>query len=292
MPDLVRRGFEGPHAPLRGETGIMRETPSPVVHEAPNTSWKKQFLGTESLRGYGISLALGSLLAISGAFETQSLPLWARFAYWLPVMLAGAVIGGLVSWKLVAIERWARSPLLSWAIVTVLVALPMTVIVWTITGLAFQGQMRIERLAYFFPAVTLISAFMAGILTFTNQAPRETHGPTPAANGEEKPIQIRFLERLPVALRGAQIYAVSSEDHYLRIHSSRGTDLILMRLSDAIGELEGIEGAQVHRSWWVARAALKSVERGDGKAVFTLTNNTQVPVSRTYAKALREIGWY
>ena len=65
-----------------------------------------------------------------------------------------------------------------------------------------------------------------------------------------------------------------------------------MRLSDAIGELNGLEGAQVHRSWWVARGAVKDIERGDGKAVFTLTNDTQVPVSRNYAKALREIGWY
>ncbi|WP_085338833.1 LytTR family DNA-binding domain-containing protein [Aquidulcibacter paucihalophilus] len=270
----------------------MRETPSPVIHEAPNTSWTHLFVSAEHRRGYIISVALGSLLAVSGAFETQDLPLWARFAYWLPVMLAGAFIGGLISWKLVAIERWARSPLLSWAVVTVLVAIPMTFIVWAVTGLAFQGHVKLAHLPFFFPTVTLVSAFMSGILTFTNQAPRETHGAPSPQNADDAPPQVRFRERLPIALRGAEIYAVSSEDHYLRIHSSRGTDLILMRLSDAIGELDGIEGAQVHRSWWVARAAVKDVERGDGKAVFTLINDTQVPVSRTYAKALREIGWY
>ena len=270
----------------------MREPPSRAIGEAPITSWAHLFAGDENLRSYGISLALGSLLAISGAFETQNLPLWARFTYWLPVMLAGAFIGRLISWKLVAIERWARSPFLSWAIVTVLVAIPMTVIVWAITGLVFQGELRLERLHYFFPAVTLISAFMAGILTFANQAPRETHALGGDANGSTDSDTVRFLERLPMALRGATLYAVSSEDHYLRVHSSRGSDLILMRLSDAILELEGIEGAQVHRSWWVARQAVTSVERGDGKAIFTLPNGTQAPVSRTYAKALREMGWY
>ena len=269
----------------------MRETPSSVVHEAPNTSWTRLFVSAENLRGYGISLALGSLLAISGAFETQNLPLWVRFAYWLPIMLAGAFIGGLISWKLVAIERWARSPFLSWAVVTLLVSIPMTVIVWAVTGLAFQDRLQPHALPYFFAPVAIISAFMAGLLTLTNQAPRETYG-APPSSADDKPTTIRFLERLPISLRGAEIYAVSSEDHYLRIHSSRGTDLILMRLSDAINELNGIEGAQVHRSWWVARGAVKDVERGDGKAVFTLTNDTQVPVSRTYAKALREIGWY
>jgi DNA-binding LytR/AlgR family response regulator len=288
MQDIVRKVAERLHAPLRGETGNMRETPSSVVHEAPNTSWIQYFTSPETVRGIGISQALGSLLAISGAFETIELPLWLRFAYWLPVMLAGALIGALISWKLVAIERWARSPFMSWAVVTVLVALPMTVIVWLITGLAFQGTLNLRALPFYFAPVAIISAFMSGILTFTNQAPRETH----AAPALSEAGPIRFLERLPISLRGAEIYAVSSEDHYLRILSSRGTDLILMRLSDAISELDGIEGAQVHRSWWVARGAVKDVERGDGKAIFTLINDTQVPVSRTYAKALREIGWY
>jgi DNA-binding LytR/AlgR family response regulator len=168
----------------------------------------------------------------------------------------------------------------------------MTVIVWLITGLAFQGTLNLWALPFYFAPVAIISAFMSGILTFTNQAPRETHAAPALGEAGDTPAPIRFLERLPISLRGAEIYAVSSEDHYLRIHSSRGTDLILMRLSDAISELDGIEGAQVHRSWWVARGAVKDVERGDGKAVFTLTNDTQVPVSRTYAKALREIGWY
>ena len=40
-----------------------------------------------------------------------------------------------------------------------------------------------------------------------------------------------------------------------------------MRLSDAVEELEGLEGAQTHRSWWVARDAVRGVERGDGRAI-------------------------
>ena len=93
-------------------------------------------------------------------------------------------------------------------------------------------------------------------------------------------------------MKGAEIYAVSAEDHYLRIHTDRGSDLILMRLGDAVGELEGIEGAQTHRSWWVAKSAVTGAERGDGRAVFTLKNGVQAPVSRTYARVLRREGWY
>ena len=61
------------------------------------------------------------------------------------------------------------------------------------------------------------------------------------------PAPPRFLERLPAKLRGAEIWAVQSEDHYLRLHTSLGQELILMRLSDAVAELEGVEGVGVNR---------------------------------------------
>lgn len=65
-----------------------------------------------------------------------------------------------------------------------------------------------------------------------------------------------------------------------------------MRFSDALDELEGLEGAQTHRSWWVARDAVQAVSRGDGRATLTLEGGLNAPVSRRYAKALRDTGWY
>jgi len=65
-----------------------------------------------------------------------------------------------------------------------------------------------------------------------------------------------------------------------------------MRLADAVDELEGLDGAQVHRSWWVARDAVRDVRRGDGRAVLSLPDGLEVPVSRTYGRVLREAGWY
>ena len=101
----------------------------------------------------------------------------------------------------------------------------------------------------------------------------------------------RFIDRIPPKLRGAEVWAVQAEDHYLRLHTSRGQDLILMRLSDAVAELEGLDGAQVHRSWWVSRAAVRGVQRGDGRATLTLPDGHEVPVSRSHARRLRAAGW-
>ena len=92
-------------------------------------------------------------------------------------------------------------------------------------------------------------------------------------------------------MRSAEIWAVEAEDHYLRLHTSAGQDLILLRMADAIAELEGQEGMQVHRSWWVARAAIVDARRGDGRATLTLKDGTEAPVSRTYAAELRRRGW-
>jgi DNA-binding LytR/AlgR family response regulator len=103
---------------------------------------------------------------------------------------------------------------------------------------------------------------------------------------------VRFIERLPLRLRGARLIGVQAEDHYLRVHTDQGSDLILMRLSDALEELEGLEGAQTHRSWWVAKDAVRGASRGNGRATLALEGGLTAPVSRRYAKALREAGWY
>jgi LytTr DNA-binding domain len=262
---------------------------APATREAPNAGKRPLFeelCARENVRGYVVSLGVGLLLAISGAFSTAEVALLLRLAYWLPIMVIGAIIGSLVTWQVIGIDRWARSAVLAWAIVTSLVAIPMTFVVWAATTFMFWHEgLNIARIGYFVGPVTLISGLMAGVFTFLNQAPAETHaGPvgTPP----------RFLERLPAKLKGARLYAVEADDHYLRLHTSKGTDMILMRLVDAIDELEGIEGAQVHRSWWVARDAVQSVQRGEGKAVLTLSSGILAPVSRTYARALREAGWY
>ena len=85
---------------------------------------------------------------------------------------------------------------------------------------------------------------------------------------------------------------MEAEDHYLRLHTSRGSDLILMRLADAVAELEGIEGARTHRSWWVAKDAVVDAKASDGRAVLKLKNGAEAPVSRTYARALRQARWW
>ncbi len=103
-------------------------------------------------------------------------------------------------------------------------------------------------------------------------------------------INTVLYEKLSPALRQEDLLALSSEDHYIKVHTSGGCELILMRLSDAMNELEPF-GLKVHRSWWVARAAVIKQEKISGKLLLTLTNGTQVPVSQSYISQVKQETW-
>ncbi|MFN3669743.1 MAG: LytTR family DNA-binding domain-containing protein [Brevundimonas sp.] len=240
------------------------------------------------MRGIGVALAGGVVLALTEAFGMSGTSLLFRLAYWLPLMLGGAVWGHLCS---LLVERHVdldRRPLLAVVALTVVMSGPLVVMVWAVTGWFFDDDRSVDlaRLPDFIGPVVVVTGTVSALNIFLARTPVQTH----AAVAGEKPA--RFLERLPFKLRGAAIRAVSSEDHYLRIHTDRGSDLVLMRLSDALVELEGLEGAQTHRSWWVAKDAVRGVSRGDGRATLTLEGGIEAPVSRRYAKALRAAGWY
>lgn len=240
------------------------------------------------LRGLAVALAGGALLAFTGAFGMGETSLAFRLAYWMPMMLLGASWGHLCS-RLV--ERYVdmdRRPWLAVAALTSVISGPLAIMVWALTGWFFDedGSVTLARLPDFLGPVLIVTGSLSALNVFLARTPVQTH----AAGEGAKPA--RFPQRLPFKLRGAVIRAVSSEDHYLRVHTDRGSDLILMRLSDALAELEGLEGAQTHRSWWVAKDAVRGVRRGDGRATLTLEGGIEAPVSRRYARALREAGWY
>ena len=179
-------------------------------------------------------------------------------------------------------------PWLAVVALTLAITGPVTLIVWFVTGMVFERESYpLAVLPFMLGPVLTITAVMSAINVFLSKAqPIQTH----AAPAGSAPA--RFPDRLTMKLRGAAIRAVQAEDHYLRIHTDRGSDLILMRLSDALEELEGLEGSQTHRSWWVAKDAVRDVVRGDGRATLTLDGGVTAPVSRRYARALREAGWY
>ncbi|MDP2764276.1 MAG: LytTR family DNA-binding domain-containing protein [Brevundimonas sp.] len=239
-------------------------------------------------RGVGVAVGAGVVLALTGAFGTDIIPLWGRLTYWVCLILTGAVWAHVCSLLIERIVDPDEKPWLTVATLSAATAGPVVILVWLVTGLVFEGRIYpVGAIAGFIGPVLVITVAISAINVFLNRPPTvQTHaGPSGMAPA-------RFLDRLTPRLRGAALYAVQAEDHYLRLHTDRGSDLILMRLSDAVAELEGLEGARTHRSWWVARDAVRGVKRGDGRATLTLEGGVEAPVSRRYARALRAAGWY
>ncbi|QGZ96942.1 Response regulator of the LytR/AlgR family protein [Terricaulis silvestris] len=266
---------------LRESSPSARETPASAIGEAPNAGlWAHDWV-----RSFTVATAAGLFLAFVGAMDSGRLPVLIRLAYWMPLMWGGTAVGHGMSWLVNRIPRARSNTWLFGALLSVVIAVPITFIVWGYSRLMFNGAPPLGPL---FGSVLVISVAMTALMILVTQPGRVTHAPPAGAAVSS----VRFAERLPAKLKGAVIYAVSAEDHYLRLHTSKGSDLILMRLSDAIAELDGLEGAQTHRSWWVARDAVESARRDGDKMVLTLKGGAEAPVSRPNVKPLRDARWY
>ena len=151
------------------------------------------------MRGVIIAAAAGVVLAISGAFGSINAPLWLRLVYWVPVMLAGAAWGHICS-RL--IERWIdmdERPWLAVAALTAAITGPVSLMVWFVTGLVFEGEAYpLHVLPLMVGPVLTVTAVMSAINVFLSRAqPVQTH----AALAGSAPA--RFPDRLPMKLRGA-----------------------------------------------------------------------------------------
>ena len=245
------------------------------------------------LRGLVVASLVGVFLATTGAFGSANAPYVQRLAYWVLMMILGGLWGHLCSRIVTRFINVDDRPWLTVAVMTAVITGPLSVIVWAATGLFFAQKLYpLAALPQLFGPVLVVTLAVTTVNVFLGRAqPVQTHA-APASPAPASPPPVRFLDRLPLKLRGATLHAVQAEDHYLRLHTDRGSDLILMRLSDAVEELEGLEGARTHRSWWVARSAVRGVDRGDGRATLTLENGFSAPVSRRYARTLREADWW
>jgi hypothetical protein len=227
----------------------------------------------------GVALILG----LSGPFDTwttHSLPV--RFLYWTSVVWltysAGFIVTGLTA------PRLRQSHVV---IRTVAVGLAVAVAVFLVLLLlnAGFGEVPDTPLTAFrsFGVVLVICLVIetAGEVLGFRQLSQVDLEQQPTPDGPA------LLLRLPLQKRGA-LLSLSAQDHYVDVVTSKGQEMLLLRLKDAIRETAPVRGLQVHRSHWVALAAVSAAERrGDG-AILTLTNGQTLPVSRAFMPALRE----
>jgi len=233
--------------------------------------------------------AIGLLMGFLGPFDSERAPLVGRYVYWMICMVGGGLIGAALD------EGLARRAPVTWrrvAIVSVLMSPPVALHVLTtehlVMGAPFDWTAYRRLLWQVWPislAVMVVRALVwrrpaARVETLTIVAP-----PLPEA-------EAAFRRRLSAKRRGARLIAVEAHDHYLKVHTDLGEELVTLRFTDALAELERAHGWRVHRSWWVAADAIEAVRwrRGAGEA--RLAGGLEAPVSRTYASVLKSAGWF
>jgi hypothetical protein len=139
----------------------------------------------------------------------------------------------------------------------------------------------------------IITSAFARFLAFPGYVRRPEHqqsGPVEAAPAPQAEVERTGVRALVPNKLGQQILALQAEDHYVRVFTDRGDTLVRYRFSEAVREMRFQPGVQIHRSYWVALAAVQQV-RPDGKGFrVQLQNGLEAPVSRSNLGVLRAAG--
>lgn len=258
------------------------------MQQAILAKWAGWRLGRTGLVEFAALAALGLFMAGVDAFHAGD----GGPAMLVPYWLAGIIGGGVIA---AVIEPWiAKAPPLSgrprlFAVAQIVaMTFPITLYIWLLSAVMFSDRLDPDVLTSLFPRVLLVDIAVVLIAWVLRGAlhPRLV-ALAPTAPREANPLSTR----LPPKLARANLLAVEAEDHYLRVHTEAGEALVYMRFNDALIALEAGDGLRVHRSWWVARKAVDLVRWRAGRGELALSNGVKVPVSRTYAGAVRAAAW-
>lgn len=242
-------------------------------------------------RTAAIIVGIGTFLSIINPYgATNALPIWVGWLYWTGMIGFGTMVGMTITrYTLKRFE--GQSGLVIWLVISSVTALIITPVLSLVHFLLGDSSAFAEMpMLYVF--VWVITAAMSALGWLLHLLQSKGEGGEVGEISPKGDETIRtFMSRLPLPYRTAELYGISSEDHYLRVHTSAGEHLFLERLSTAIHQLDGAKGLQTHRSWWVAEIGVKETKSRNGRITLTLKSGAEVPVSRTYARAVREAGW-
>jgi len=258
----------------------------------------RTLLGTP--REWAIDLAvitvIGVFLGLIGPFGSYNgAGPEVRIAFWVGNMWIGFLI--LATTVRLSILIALRTDMPIWfaiALGVAIGALPLTLILSLFTGLFWppaHGRFGTDYVQYG-QALVMSEPMAFGFYYLMGRnwtgPPRSAAIPAPRS-APDPGGATGFLDRLPPRL-GRELLCLKMEDHYVRAHTTRGSDLILTPLKDAVAEL-GDEGLQVHRSWWVAKRAVSEPVAQGRNLYLRLSNGLEVPVSRASVAKLRAAGW-
>ncbi len=240
--------------------------------------------------------SVSALLTVMGPFGTLSAMHWPqRGAYWFVivglVLILSPVIGELAALFEPDRRSWRHDLLRIVGIVAIFSPLGW---LWTI-WIPDNGLLEKPSFWGFALMVVLVSVVIrvGHRVIRGDEAPfaaQEDGAMTLEAEAPATEPEIpRIFRRLPDGVQGP-VLRLSASDHLVEVVLRTEVHSLRMRFTDAIDEMDGVEGYCTHRSHWVVRAAISAVERDGPKIFLRLENGDQIPVSRTYKPGLEDAG--
>ena len=236
-----------------------------------------------------VMMGAALFFALLGPFGTFATPFGERLFNWVlfaiggyvcfrPVIAAGSALAVQI-----AIPRGVGI-----AVACLFASIPASLLIaGLIAGLKFGG-VTLAHVAGLYPLVLLIGLAVTAIQMLVRRLRHDPISSEPAT--AEAPSSPPISSPRPSALRGDILY-LGNEDHYIRVYRREGSELVLMRMRDAVEAMSAAEGARVHRGWWVARAAVARVTKEARSVSLELVDGRVVPVSRAMVAPLRKAGW-
>ena len=256
---------------------------------APMAGWAKA-LRDPKVWARDVVFTAGSAVTIAllGPYGTYDEPLDLRLARSAAIGFAGSIWLWQAMRQLLFWGERAGLPYLFCLVGGLMVlTVPVAISSDLVSELFGPGGTSPTPAAFYLAVLALVLPMGAAYLHVDRWIERAHAPPSPGPANAAEP---RIFARIPGRL-GRDLLALQAEDHYVRVHTAAGSDLLLMRMADAIAETDGVDGLRVHRSWWVARQAVESARSEGRRATLTLKGGLNVPVTRETVPEIRRAGW-
>ena len=235
-----------------------------------------------------VIMACWILASIAGPFGTyDAMSFVLRAQYWF-LIVTGAVFAGYaiqaINAVLIGPKRALLSDFISSVMMTIVFA-PCVIALRSFFSTLVDGLVVV-------PLTITLNTFLASLAIYVlcrQLMPAET-GRYLIRETDDQDATPRLMRRLSPEIMGP-VLRLSGRGHHVEVVTDIGRETLRLRLTDAIDEMEPIEGVSSHRSHWVACAAIEGVELDDNKKLFLrLRNGDRVPVSRGYRPKLEDAG--
>lgn len=240
-------------------------------------------IGRKLLSYIGLTVGIIFVLVWLEPFSTDQLSPLMRSLYWSIAVIGNMIMAMILIPLFVEQSRKRKSsPLLGVAVGSILAAIPGTANIFTLEFIMRAPLKEVEILALYFDVMIITFCISTIFFLFTQNQQKQSAA---VSSGDDHDFLIELTG-------GAKLLHLEIKDHYLQVFTDQGTRTVLMRMRDAIRQLDKSRGLQVHRSHWLAHDAVSHVERQDGRIILHSVDGRKIPVSRSYLKSVRAAPWF